>query len=123
MSRVSIQVITPAITNFFTCAHCERMFDVASIGQQVHQEALDQYPKDVRQDAARLADWLFELTCRYGEQIDIRIIDAQSMEGVFKSLRYWVRSYPAFIIDGREKIIGWDQAGLHAVLQARLTGR
>ena len=123
MPQVSIQVITPAITNLFTCTHCERLLDLASIGQQVHQEALDQYPKDVKQDAARLADWLFELTCRYGEQVDIRIIDAQSMEGVFKSLRYWVRRYPALIIDGREKIIGWDQAALDKVLQARLTGR
>jgi hypothetical protein len=123
MPRVSIQVITPAITNLFTCNQCERMLDLARVGQQVHQEALNQYPEDVKRDAARLADWLSELISRYGDQVDIRVIDAQSMEGVFKSLRYWVHSYPAFIVDGREKITGWDQAALDRVLQAQLTGR
>jgi hypothetical protein len=64
-----------------------------------------------------------ELTYRYGDQVHIRVIDTQSLEGLFKSLRYWVRRYPTFIINGREKIVGWDQAALDAALQARLTAR
>jgi predicted ATPase len=123
MPQVSIQVITPTITNLFACSQCERMLDFVDVGQQVHHEAVNQYPKEMKQDAARLADWLSELISRYGDQVDIRIIDAQSMEGIFKSLRYWVRSYPAFIVDGRQKIIGWDQAALDKLLQAQLTGR
>jgi hypothetical protein len=123
MSHVSVQVIAPVLTNFFHCMHCEQLFEQAGIGQQVHREELDQYPEDVKQEAARLANWLFDLAHRYGDQIHIRVIDPQSPEGLLKSLRYWVRKYPTFIVDGGEKIIGWDQEALDAVLQARLAGR
>lgn len=123
MPHVSVQVIAPVLTNFFHCMHCEQLFDQAGVGRQVHQEEVDQYPEDVKQEAARLANWLLDLTFRYGDQIHIRVIDSQSPEGLLKSMRYWVRKYPAFIVGGREKVTGWDQAALDAVLQARLAGR
>ncbi|GAB4541355.1 MAG: hypothetical protein Kow0063_32150 [Anaerolineae bacterium] len=102
--------------------HCEQLFVQAGIGQQMHQEEVAQYPEDIRQEATRLADWLLELAHRYGDRIDIRVIDPQSPEGFFKSLRYWVREYPTFIVDGREKVTGWDQGALETVIQARLAG-
>jgi len=120
MSHVSVQVIAPVLTDFFHCVHCEQLFDQADIGRQVHQEELDQYPDDVKQEVARLAGWLFDLVDRYGDQIHIRVIDPQSPEGLFKSLRYWVRKYPTFIVDGREKIVGWNRTALDAALQERL---
>ena len=123
MSHVSVQVIAPALTNFFHCMHCEQIFDQADIGRQVHQEELDQYPGDFKQETARLANWLSDLAYRYGDQIHMRVIDPQSPEGLFKSLRYWVRQYPTFIVDGREKVTGWDQGALDAILQARLADR
>ena len=89
----------------------------------MHQEEIDQYPEDFKQDSARLVNWLVELADRYGDQIHIRVIDPQSPEGLLKSVRYWVRRYPTFIVDGRQKVTGWDQAQLDEVLQARLTGR
>jgi hypothetical protein len=122
MPHVSVEVIAPVLTNFFHCAHCEQIFEHAGIGRQVHQAELE-YPEDVKQEATRLADWLTELAYRYGDQLRIRVIDTQSLEGFFKSVRYWVRMYPAFIIDGREKIIGWDRAALEGALQARLQGK
>jgi hypothetical protein len=123
MSHVSVQVIAPVLTNFFHCMHCEQVFDRAGIGQQVHQEELEQYPKEVRQEAARLTDWLLDLSHHYGDLIHIRVIDPQSPEGLLKSVRYGVRKYPTFIVEGREKVVGWDQATLDAILQARLAGR
>jgi hypothetical protein len=103
--------------------HCEQLFDQAGIGRQMHQEEIDQYPEDFKQDSARLANWLVDLAHRYDDQIHIRVIDPQSPEGLLKSVRYWVRRYPTFIVDGRQKVTGWDQAQLDEVLQARLTGR
>lgn len=123
MSHVSVQVIAPALTNFFHCMHCEQIFDHADIGQQMHQEELDQYPEDFKEDSARLANWVLDLAHRYRGQIQIRVIDPQSLQGFVKSVRYWVRKYPTFIVDGREKVTGWDQAELDAVLQARLAGQ
>jgi hypothetical protein len=123
MSHVSVQVIAPALTNFFHCMHCEQLFGQAGIGQQMHQDELDQYPEDFKEDSARLANWVLDLAYRYGDQIQIRVIDPQSPEGLIKSVRYWIRKHPSFIVDGREKVTGWDQAELDAVLQARLAGR
>jgi hypothetical protein len=120
MSHVSVQVIAPVLTNFFHCMHCEQLFDQAGIGRQMHQEELEQYPADVKEEAARLANWLFGLAHRYGDQIHIRVIDPQSLEGFFLSLRYWARHYPTFIVNGQKASVGWDRDGLEQVLQAHL---
>ena len=121
MAPISLQVIAPVITNFYHCMHCEQFFSQAGIEQQVHQEEIDGYPEDIKGDFTRLTDWLFEIAHQYGDQIQIQVIDPQSIEGVFKSLRYWIRKYPAFIVNGREKFIGWDKETLEGILQNQLT--
>jgi hypothetical protein len=121
MPPISLQVIAPVITNFYYCMHCEQIFSQTGIGQQVHQEEIDGYPEDIKGDVTRLTDWLFEIAHQYGDQIQIQVIDPQSIEGVFKSLRYWIRKYPAFIVNSREKFIGWDKATLEGILQKQLT--
>jgi len=35
---------------------------------------------------------------------------------MFKSIRYGVRCYPTFIVDGRKKIAGWDAAAIEKAL-------
>ncbi|NIS83266.1 MAG: hypothetical protein GTO14_24395 [Anaerolineales bacterium] len=121
MAPISLQVIAPMITNFYHCRHCEQIFSQAGIGQQVHQEEIDGYPEDVKLDFTRLADWLFEILYNYGDQIRIQVIDPQSLDGFIKSLRYWIRKYPTFIVNGREKLSGWDKATLDTMLQKQLT--
>ncbi len=123
MAIISLQVIAPVITSFYHCMHCEQIFSQAGIGQQVHQGEIDQYPEDIKSDFTRLANWLFEIAHQYGDQIQIKVIDPQSIEGLYKSLRYWIRTYPTFIINGREKHIGWDKTALEAMLQRQFTGR
>jgi hypothetical protein len=100
--------------------HCEQLFSQAGIGKLVHQEEIDQYPEDIKQESARLASWILDLSHRYGGQIQIRVVDPQSIEGFFKSLRYRVREYPTFIVDGCAKYTGWDQAALDEILRSRL---
>jgi len=123
MPHVSVQVIAPVLTDFFHCMHCEQFFDQAGVGRQVHQEELEQYPEDFKEEAVRLGNWLLDLAQRYGDQVHIRVIDPQSPQGLLTSLRYWVRTYPTFIVDGRDRVSGWDAAALDAILQARLAGR
>ena len=120
MSSISIQVIAHVLTDYYHCMHCERIFSHAGIGQLVHQEELDEYPEYVKEESRRLADWVFDLVRRYGSRIKIRVVDPQSIEGFFKALRYRVREYPTFIVDGRDRYTGWDQAALDAILEDRL---
>lgn len=120
MSQISIQVITPVLTNFFHCMHCEQLFHHAGIGQQMHQDLLEQYPENFKQEAAYLAYLLSEVTQRYGDRIHIQVVDPQSLAGFLLSLRYWVRRYPTFIVNGRKAFVGSDQEGLERVLQTYL---
>ena len=83
---------------------------------------MQEYPSDLLEDHYRLSAWVVDLATRYKERILIQVIDPQSSLGLFKSIRHWVRTYPTFIVDGQEKIVGWDRAALDAALQARLGG-
>jgi len=82
--------------------HCEQFFQQAGIGEPVHRPELDQYPDYAIQDAAKLAEWLFDLAQRYGNWFRIQVINPQSLQGFLLSLRYWVWSYPAFIVLDRK---------------------
>jgi hypothetical protein len=117
MSELSIKIIAPVLTDFFHCMHCEQLFHHSGVGQRMHQDVLDQYPEDVKQDAARLSDLVFDLAHQYGDRIRIRVIDPQSLPGFIHSLRYWVRYYPTFIINGRKAFVGFDREELDRVLQ------
>jgi hypothetical protein len=81
---------------------------------------MTEYPQDLLDDHIRLSSLVVELVSRYNNRIIIHVIDPQSAVGFYKSLRYWVRRYPTFIIDGQEKVTGWDQEKLEKVLQYRL---
>jgi hypothetical protein len=78
---------------------------------------MGEYPTDMLQDHIRLSEWVVELSQRYGPDIEIRVIDPQSGLGLWKSLRHWVRKYPAFIVNGKKKYTGWDKDALERVLQ------
>jgi len=39
------------------------------------------------------------------------------LQGLWKSIRYGVRRYPTFIINGREKVTGWDIAHIESALK------
>ena len=83
----------------------------------MHQEVLEQYPEDVKREAARLADLVSDVAHQYGDQIMLRVIDPQSLPGFFLSIRHWVRRYPTFIIDGRKAYVGADHEGIDRILQ------
>jgi hypothetical protein len=96
--------------------HCERMFSEAGIGTQVRRVMQAGYPSQMLEEARRLSAWLHDLAVRFGEHLCIRVIDPQSPEGFYKSLRYWVRRYPTFIINRRKKYTGWDREALERLL-------
>ena len=76
----------------------------------------DEYPKDLRDESAQLSDWIHDLKRLYKHRLLIRLIEAQSLTGIYKSLRHRIRRYPAFIIEGKETVSGWDKARLEGLL-------
>lgn len=119
---VLLEVLAHIPTDFFHCSHCEQIFDVAGIGAAVHREIQAAYPPKVLEEAQRLATWLQDVSAQYGEQLHTRIVDPQSVEGFFKSLRHRVRRYPTFIINRRAKYTGWEPPILERLLEGGAFG-
>jgi hypothetical protein len=118
MAAVNIQVITYAPTVFYHCQHCELTFQQMGFGERVHREEYrESLPDDLRAEFQELSDWVHDLAYRYGDRIHVRVIDAASLEGFWKSLRYRVRRYPAVIVNGSEKRVGTDFESIDPVIE------
>jgi hypothetical protein len=117
---IKLEILSLVPTSYSQCPHCERLFDESGIALQVHDEIMQAYPPDLLNDHVRLSFWVEELADRYGTNIQIRVIDPQSGLGFYKCLRYRVRQYPTFIINGKEKYSGWDKAALENLLHEAL---
>lgn len=109
MQPVSVQIITYAPTAFRHCQHCEVAFETMGIGRGVERDAASSsLPADLAGEYQSVSDWVHSLIERHPSRLAITVIDAASIEGVWKSLRHRVRRYPATIVAGREKAIGTD---------------
>ncbi len=118
---LKIEVIAYAPTAFYHCQHCEVAFQEVGFGQRVHQEqAAHALPDDLTQDYQAVSDWVRAVTDHYCGQVVVQVIDAASLEGFWKSLRYRVRRYPAVIIEGKEKHVGANLANASRLIQQYL---
>jgi hypothetical protein len=121
MEPLSVQVITYAPTVFSHCQHCELAFQEMGIGERLRrQEAAEALPDDLIRDYQALSDWVHDLLQRHGPRVRVTVVDAASIEGVLRSLRYGVRRYPAVIVDGREKRVGTDFGSLDPLIERHL---
>jgi hypothetical protein len=114
MKPLHVDVITPTVQRLALCSTCELFLGEAGVAEDPAQGALAEYPQEWQEEYRRLSDWVYELADRYGDQILIKVIDPQSAEGLFKSLRHRVRRYPTWIVDGTTRVVGWDRAALEA---------
>lgn len=123
MQPVTVQVITYAPTVFRHCQHCEVAFEGMGLGERMHRnEARDALPNDLALEFQQVSDWVHGLIERHGRRLRIDVVDAASLEGVWRSLRHGVRRYPAVIIGGREKRVGTDFAELDRLVDAYANG-
>lgn len=116
MKPISLEIVTGMITTFGHCRHCEIFFDEAGIQQKARQTEIEDYPPDLIQECDRLFDWVGELKRLYKHRLSIRLIDAKSFVGFYKSLRHRIRKYPTFIVEGKESYTGWDRKCLEDLL-------
>ena len=104
MKPILVEVVAYAPTGFYHCQHCEIIFNEQGVGKQIHREQLQSaLPQELMRDYAEVSRWVNALVDRYQEQIAIKVVDAASIEGVWKSLRHGLRRYPAVIVAGGEK--------------------
>jgi hypothetical protein len=111
-----LEVVTKVITYFDQCRRCKILFDQAGFDQKLRQKEMDEYPPDLKEEYTKLSDWIRELNRLYKHRLFIKLIDVQSPLGMYKSLRYRIRSYPTFIVEGKETYTGWDKRQLESLL-------
>ena len=95
-------------------------WQLAGLGRKVHQEQLESgLPEDLTAEFHVLSQWAHGLAERFGSRITLRVVDAASMEGFFKSLFRRLSRYPAFVVDGR-KYVGSDFSRVDALISQSL---
>jgi hypothetical protein len=101
--------------------HCELIWRESGARTRDRREQLDtSLPEDLQGQYQQLSDWVRGMVDAHGPRLRFRIVDAASVEGCIKSLRYGVRRYPAVIVDGKEKSIGAPFEHATALVERRL---
>ncbi len=118
MQPIHLEVIALIPEGWGFCQACETLIAEASLSSAPAERGLDEIPADLRSDFQRLSGLLLDLSARGGDRLQIRIYDPWSLPGLVKALRYGVRKYPSFIVQGKEKITGWEIEKLEEALRA-----
>jgi hypothetical protein len=120
MPAVRLDILSLVPPLYRQCAHCETLYGQAGIGDLVQSEMMGEYPTDLMDEHVRLSEWVRDWATRYAGVLQIRVIDPHSGLGLWKSLRHGVRKYPAFIVNGREKVTGWHRQQVDEMLSRAL---
>jgi hypothetical protein len=120
MKPIYVEVITKVLTTYDHCRRCEVIFDQVGINRKFHTREVNEYPEETKEEFLRLSDWIRELARLYKHRILIRVIDAQSPMGIFKSLRHGAWRCPAFIVEGKDKYMGWEREELEALIDRHI---
>lgn len=126
MKPLTVEIIAYAPTQYFHCQHCELVWDQAQIEgtKKFHADALEtSMPPEMMQEYRALSDWIIKTVKQYNGRVTFRVVDATSVEGVWKSLRYGVRQYPAFVIAGKDKLTGSDFAQVETRINQQLASQ
>ncbi len=118
MTPVMVEVVAYAPTGFYHCTHCEIIFKEQGIGDKIHAEQLQSaMPEEMLRDYAQVSRWVNRLVDRFGDRVAVKVIDAASIEGVWKAVRYGLRRYPAIVVEGRDKLDLADEQAANAAVE------
>ena len=123
MPPLTVEILAYAPTQFYHCTHCEVVWNAAEMSnvKKWHDETLEtSIPANLMQEYRNLSDWVINAVEHYGGRVVFRVVDAASIEGFFKSLRYGVHKYPTVVIDGKAQTIGEDWKQAETLIDQRL---
>lgn len=101
---LTVEIIAYAPTAYYHCTHCEVAWREIGMSNNIHEEQMkSSLPDDLAQDYQAISDWVREVFRLHYDGVVVKVIDAASPEGLFKSLRYRVRRYPAVIVDHQKR--------------------
>src|SRR5512138_455856 len=102
-----VEVIAYAPTAYYHCTHCEVAWREMGANNRLHEEQLESsLPREMIEEYRAVSDWVRQIFRVHCDRVLVRVIDAASIEGFYKSLKYGARHYPAVIVDGRSIYTG-----------------
>ena len=78
------------------------------MGKEVHTQEINEYPDDLKAEYLRLSEWIRNTRQKYDGRVIVRLVDPQSLGGMWKVLRHRIRRFPTFFVDATERIVGWE---------------
>lgn len=106
---LQVEIIAYAPTAFYHCTHCEAAWREMGKSNRTQEEQLESsLPEDLQREYLAVSDWVTEIFRVHCDRLIVKVIDAASVEGVYKSLRYNARRYPAVIVNQQARFIGGD---------------
>ena len=102
-----VEIIAYAPTAYYHCTHCEVAWREMGANNRIHDEQVESsLPPDLIQEYQTVSDWVKEMFRVHCDAILLKVIDAASIEGFYKSLKYKARHYPAVIVNGESRFLG-----------------
>ncbi len=102
-----VEIIAYSPTAYYHCTHCEVAWREMGATNRIHKEQMESsLPKDLIIEYQAVSDWVQEVFRVHCERVTIKVIDAASLEGFYKSLKYNARRYPAIIVDQKARFMG-----------------
>jgi len=102
MSFVKLEIVgifPPVYTPL--CKRCLLLND--SISSVISsQGTVENLPPDLLAIHNKLSDFLGVLNERFGGRLQIQFFDATTPMGLWKTIRYRIKEYPAFIVNGKK---------------------
>ncbi|MGQ0601691.1 MAG: hypothetical protein ACT4QE_08355 [Anaerolineales bacterium] len=114
-----VEIVAYAPTAFYHCQHCEVVWQQTGFSRGLHQEQVQSaLPPDLLHDYQAISDWIHRLTQRHCDRVAVKVIDAASPEGLWKTVRHGLGRYPAVIVAGKRA--GTDLAEAEAEITQQL---
>ena len=102
-----VEIIAYAPTAYYHCTHCEVAWREMGASNRIHEEQMESsLPEDLIEEYQTVSDWVKEMFRVYCDAIVLKVIDAASIEGFYKSIKYNARRYPAVIVNRKARFLG-----------------
>ena len=102
-----VEIIAFAPTAYYHCTHCEVAWREMGASNRIHEEQLESsLPADLIREYQAVSDWVLEMFRVYCDAVLLKVIDAASIEGFYKSIKYNARRYPAVIVNQKARFLG-----------------
>jgi hypothetical protein len=102
-----VEIIAYAPTAYYHCTHCEVAWREMGASNRIHEEQMESsLPQDLIEEYQTISDWVQELLHVHCDAVVVKVIDAASLEGFYKSIKYRTRRYPTVIVNRKSCFLG-----------------